>query len=222
MNPKPNIQMFDVHKYYRTGGSTKVVLDHVSAVFERGHSYGILGVNGAGKSTILRLIAGTELPNSGKVKRDARVSWPLGFASAFNPLMTGRNNVTFAARAYGQDVREVLDFVEDFSELGDYLDVPVRTYSSGMGAKLAFGLSMAIEFDVYLIDEITAVGDARFQRRCETAFAARRSVADVIMVSHQVGTIQAYCDRGAVLVDGRLMIFGNIDQAVDINNRLNR
>ena len=216
------IQMLDVYKYYRHAGHTKVVLDHVSTVFERGHSYGILGVNGAGKSTMLRLIAGTELPNSGKVKRNVRVSWPLGFASAFNPLMTGRNNVTFAARAYGQDAREVLDYVEDFSELGDYLDAPVRTYSSGMGAKLAFGLSMAIQFDVYLIDEITAVGDARFQKRCAEAFAARRSLADVIMVSHQVGTIQTYCDRGAVLVDGRLMHFPNIDQAVDIYNRLNR
>ena len=216
------IQMLDVHKYYRNSGHTKIVLDHVSTVFERGHSYGILGVNGAGKSTMLRLIAGTELPNSGKIKRDVRVSWPLGFASAFSPLMTGRNNVTFAARAYGQDVREVLDYVEDFSELGDYLDVPVRTYSSGMAAKLAFGLSMAIQFDVYLIDEITGVGDARFQRRCEAAFSARRSVADVIMVSHQVGTVQTYCNRGAVLVDGRLMVFANIEQAVDVYNRLNR
>ena len=150
------------------------------------------------------------------------MSWPLGFASAFNPLMTGRNNVTFAARAYGQDVREVLDFVEDFSELGDYLDVPVRTYSSGMASKLAFGLSMAIQFELYLIDEITAVGDARFQKRCEQAFNARRNVADVIMVSHQVGTIKTYCDRGAVLVDGRLMMFAEIDQAIDIYNRLNR
>ena len=216
------IELIDVYKSYRTSGHVKVVLDHVSTVFERGHSYGILGVNGAGKSTMLRLIAGTELPNSGKIRRDVRVSWPLGFASAFNPLMTGRNNVTFAARAYGQDVREVLEYVEDFSELGDYLDVPVRTYSSGMGAKLAFGLSMAIQFDVYLIDEITSVGDARFQKRCEVAFAARRSVADVIMVSHQVGTVQTYCDRGAVLVDGRLMLFTNVEQAIDLYNRLNR
>ena len=209
-------------KRYRNGPHVKVVLDRVSTSFERGHSYGILGVNGAGKSTMLRLIAGTEFPNAGRVTRDARVSWPLGFTSAFNPLMTGRNNVTFAARAYGQDVREVLDFVEDFSELGDYLDVPIKTYSSGMMAKLAFGLSMAIQFDVYLIDEITGVGDARFQKRCEAAFNDRRSVADVIMVSHQVGTIRSYCDRGAVLVDGRLMMFGEVDQAIDIYNRLNR
>ena len=216
------IELRNVFKYYKSGGHKKVVLDHISTTFERGHSYGILGVNGAGKSTTMRLLAGSEFPNSGSIKRSVRVSWPLGFASGFNPLMTGRNNVTFAARAYGQNVRDVLDFVEDFSELGDYLDMPYRTYSSGMAAKLAFGLSMAFPFQCYLIDEITGVGDARFQARCERAFNDRRSTADVIMVSHSVGTIKAYCDRGAVLVDGKLMMFPDVDQAIDIYNRLNR
>lgn len=216
------IAMHNVLKYYKNGSHTKMVLDNVSAIFERGHSYGILGVNGAGKSTTLRLIAGSEQPNSGRIKRDVRISWPLGFTSAFHPAMTARNNITFAARAYGQDVREVLDFVEDFSELGDYLDAPTRTYSSGMAAKLAFGLSMAIQFELYLIDELTAVGDARFQKKCEQAFTDRRSRADVIMVSHSVGTVKTYCDRGAVLVDGRLMMFDDVDQAIDIYNRLNR
>ena len=216
------IEMHNVLKFYKNGGHTKMVLDNITAIFERGHSYGILGVNGAGKSTTLRLLSGSEQPNAGKIKRNVRISWPLGFAAAFNPNMTARNNITFAARAYGQDVREVLDFVEDFSELGDYLDAPVKTYSSGMSAKLAFGLSMAIQFECYLIDEITGVGDARFQKRCENAFTDRRSRADVIMVSHSVGTVKAYCDRGAVLVDGRLMMFDDVDNAIDIYNRLNR
>ena len=216
------LELRDVYKYYKNGSHRKVVLDHVTTRFERGHSYGILGVNGAGKSTTMRLLAGAEFPNTGSIKRNVAVSWPLGFASGFNSLMTGRNNVTFAARAYGQNVRDVLDFVEDFSELGDYLDMPYGTYSSGMGAKLAFGLSMAIPFQCYLIDEITGVGDARFQKRCEEAFSARRNTADVIMVSHSVGTIKAYCDRGAVLVDGKLMMFPDVDQAIDIYNRLNR
>ena len=216
------IEMRNVYKYYKNGGHTKVVLDHITTTFERGHSYGILGVNGAGKSTTMRLLSGVESPNGGSIKRNVRVSWPIGFASAFHPLMTGRNNVTFAARTYGEDVHAILDFVEDFSELGDYLDAPVRTYSSGMMAKLAFGLSMAIQFDCYLIDEVTAVGDARFSKRCSEAFTARRSRADVIMVSHSVGTIQEYCDRGAVLVDGRLMMFADINQAIDMYNRLNR
>jgi capsular polysaccharide transport system ATP-binding protein len=161
------IQFSNVLKFYKTRQHVKVVLNHVSTVFETGWSYGVLGVNGAGKSTLLRVAAGTELPNSGKVRRTVRVSWPLGFAGGFHPQVTGRDNVKFVARVYGADVMKVCDFVEDFSELGDYLDVPVSTYSTGMTARLAFGLSMAIEFDCYLIDEITGVGDVRFQRRCE-------------------------------------------------------
>ena len=218
----PTFEFNNVYKYYSASGHRKVVLDHVTTRFERGYSYGILGVNGAGKSTTIRLLAGTELPNSGQIKRTGRISWPIGLSGAFNPLMTGRHNVTFAARAYGQDVRRTLDFVEDFSELGDYLDAPTKTYSSGMGGRLAFALSMAIEFDCYLIDEVTAVGDARFQARCQQAFADRRSRADVIMVSHSHATIKDYCNRGAVLVDGRLMMFSDVDEAIDVYSRLNR
>ena len=136
--------------------------------------------------------------------------------------MTGRDNLRFVARIYSQNIREVTDFVEDFSELGDYLDAPVKTYSSGMMARLAFGLSMAIEFDCYLIDEITAVGDSRFQERCAQAFARRRENADLIVVSHSVGTIKTYCDRGAVLVDGRLIMFSSVDEAIEMYNRMNR
>ena len=216
------IQLDRVFKYYRTEGHTKIVLDHVSTVFESGRSYGLLGVNGAGKSTTLRLISGVELPNSGRVRRSVRVSWPLGLASGFHYLMTGRENVKFVARAYGEDPRKVLAFVEDFSELGDYVDAPVRTYSSGMMARLAFGLSMAIEFDCYLVDEITAVGDMRFQARCRAAFDHRRATADLIVVSHDMGTIKNYCDMGAVLVDGQMMMFSSVDQAIETYNRLNR
>ena len=161
------IQLDNIFKFYKTEGHLKIVLDHVSMTFESGTSYGLLGVNGAGKSTTLRLLAGTELPNAGRVIRSSRVSWPLGFAGGFHPMMSGRENVKFVARAYGEDVRRVLDFVEDFAELGDYIDVAVRTYSSGMMARLAFGLSMAIEFDCYLIDEVISVGDALFRERCE-------------------------------------------------------
>jgi capsular polysaccharide transport system ATP-binding protein len=191
-------------------------------VFESGWSYGILGVNGAGKSTTIRLLAGTELPNSGKIRRTVRVSWPLGFSGGFHPQMTGRENVRFVARAYGHDVRQVMDFVEDFAELGDYIDAPVKTYSSGMISRLAFGLSMAIEFDCYLIDEITGVGDFRFQARCKEAFARRRAHADLIVVSHSMHTIKDYCQRGAVLVDGRLIMFEKVDQAIELYSRMNR
>jgi capsular polysaccharide transport system ATP-binding protein len=216
------IQLNKVFKFYRTEGHTKIVLDHVSAVFDSTRSYGLLGVNGAGKSTTLRLIAGTELPNSGSVRRSVRVSWPLGFAGGFHPQMTGRENVHFVARVYGADIRRVVNFVEDFSEIGEYMDVPVKTYSSGMIARLAFGLSMAIEFDVYLVDEITAVGDARFQVRCDEAFSARRKSAGLIVVSHSMSTIKDYCDSGGVLVEGQLISFNSVDKAIETYNRLNK
>ncbi len=216
------IQLNNVFKFYKTPQHVKVVLDHVSTVFESGWSYALLGVNGAGKSTTLRLISGTELPNSGKIRRSVRVSWPLGFSGGFHHLMTGRDNVKFVARIYGEEVRRVVNFVEDFSELGDYLDAPVVTYSSGMMSRLAFGLSMAIDFDCYLVDEITAVGDVRFQRRCEEAFRRRRENSDLIVVSHSMATIKSYCDRGAVLVDGRIMMFDSVDKAIEVYNRLNR
>ena len=216
------IQFDNVFKFYKTRNHVKVVLNHVSTVFETGWSYGVLGVNGAGKSTMLRVAAGTELPNSGKVTRTVRVSWPMGFAGGFHGQVTGRDNVKFVARAYGADVQKVCSFVEDFSELGDYLDVPVSTYSTGMVARLAFGLSMAIEFDCYLIDEITGVGDTRFQKRCEDVFASRRKVADCIVVSHSMATIKLYCNRGAVLVDGHLLMFESVDKAIEVYSRLNR
>jgi capsular polysaccharide transport system ATP-binding protein len=216
------IQLNRVFKFYRTEGHTKVVLDHVSAVFDTTRSYGLMGVNGAGKSTTLRLIAGTELPNAGSVRRSVRVSWPLGFTGGFHHQMTGRENVVFVARVYGADVRRVIDFVEDFSEIGEYFDIPVRTYSSGMVARVAFGLSMAVEFDVYLIDESLAVGDARFQKRCEDAFAARRKNASVIMVSHSMSDIKRYCDCGGVIVDGQLVMFDTADKAIEMYNRLNK
>jgi capsular polysaccharide transport system ATP-binding protein len=216
------IQLDNVFKFYKTDRHVKVVLDHVSTVFENGWSYALLGVNGAGKSTTLRLIAGTELPNAGRVRRTTRVSWPLGFGGGFHPLMTGRDNVHFVARVYGADPRKVATFVEEFSELGDYLDAPVRTYSSGMSARLAFGLSMAVEFDCYLVDEAISVGDARFQARCEEAFSQRRKYADVIVVSHSMATVKTYCQRGAVLVDGHLMMFPSVDQAIEVYNKLNR
>jgi capsular polysaccharide transport system ATP-binding protein len=216
------IQLDRVFKFYRTGGHTKIVLDHISTVFQSGRSYGLLGVNGAGKSTTMRMIAGTELPNAGHIRRSVRVSWPLGFAGGFHPLMTGRENVKFVARAYGEDVRKVINFVEDFAEIGDYMDVPVRTYSSGMGARLAYGLSMAIEFECYLIDETLAVGDARFQTRCKLVFDSRRANADLIVVSHSMATIKEYCNHGAVLVDGQLIMFESVEKAIEMYNRLNR
>ena len=209
------IRLSRVSKFYRTENHRKVVLDDVTYSFDTRYTYGIFGSNGAGKSTLLRLIGGTELPNSGQIFRDLRISWPLGFGGGLHPMMTGRENLKFVSRLYGANLRRVIDFVEYFSELGNYLDMPVSTYSSGMAARLAFGLSMAIEFDCYLVDEITAVGDARFGLRCRQAFEERRGRSSMIMVSHDIGTMKAYCDRGLVLYRGKLVAFGHIDDAIE-------
>ena len=147
------------------------MLDQLSAVFEEGVSVGILGRNGAGKSTLLRILGGAEQPDSGRVIRKGRVSWPIGFSGGFNGSLTGEENARFVARIYDADIDRVIEFAKDFAEIGDYFQMPVRTYSSGMKARLAFGLSMAIDFDTYLVDEVTAVGDATFQERCREAFA---------------------------------------------------
>ncbi|KQP73018.1 MULTISPECIES: ABC transporter ATP-binding protein [unclassified Methylobacterium] len=215
------IRFDNVTKIYRTDGHRRTILERVSFTLKPGVSYGILGINGAGKSTSLRLLAGTEMPTKGRVIRNRRVSWPLGFAGGFHPQMTGRDNIIFVARIYGEDPRKVLEFVEDFSELGSYLDVPIKTYSSGMGSRLAFGMSMAIPFDCYLIDEVTAVGDARFQKRCEEAFAARRENADVIMVSHGMDTLRTWCQQGIVIINGRAIVYEDINDAIEVYRRLN-
>jgi capsular polysaccharide transport system ATP-binding protein len=214
------IALQDVSKFYRIENYRKVVLNHVSYNFEAGHSYGILGVNGAGKSTLMRILAGTELPNAGSVRRSVRVSWPLGFAG-MHPGMTGRENVRFVARAYGEDIKHTVEFVEDFAEIGHYMDAKVRTYSSGMLQRVAFGLSMAVRFDCYLIDEVLAVGDARFQARCRAEFLKRKANTDVILVSHSMESIIDYCDRGIVLAEGRLHYFDNVDDAVELYKQLN-
>lgn len=215
------IRFENVTKIYKTDGHRRTILEQVSLTLKPGISYGILGINGAGKSTTMRLIGGTEEPSSGRIKRALRVSWPLGFGGGFHPAMTGRDNVIFVARVYGEDPKRVLDYVEDFSELGSYLDVPIRTYSSGMGARLAFGMSMAIPFDCYLIDEVTAVGDARFQKRCSDVFAERRRNADVIMVSHSMEVIREWCSQGIVLLNGRAVIYEDVNDAIEVYRRLN-
>lgn len=214
------IQLTGVTKFYKTDNHRKVVLDNVSYIFDTQYSYGIFGPNGAGKSTLLRLIAGTELPNAGKIRRDLTISWPLGFGGGFHPDMTGRENVKFTSRIYGADTRRVIEFVDYFAELGNYFDMPVKTYSSGMGARLAFGLSMAVDFQCYLVDEITAVGDARFALRARQAFEEKRGRSTMIMVSHDIGTLKAYCDRGLVLHRGKLVAFGDLDDAIEFYRKM--
>jgi len=215
------IKFENVLKFYRIHRHRKVVLNYVSISLQPGSSYGILGVNGAGKSTFIRLIAGSELPNSGRVQRTTRVSWPLGFGGGLHPNLTGRENVRFLARVYGEDPRQVTEFVEDFAEIGPYMDAPVKTYSSGMVARVAFGLSMAIDFECYLIDEVMAVGDARFTERCRVEFNKRKVHSDIIMVTHDTSAIREYCDHGIVLANGNLHYFHEVDDAIELYKRIN-
>lgn len=214
------ISFRNVHKIYHTMETSKVVLRDANFDFPVGYNVGILGGNGAGKSTLLRLIAGAETPDRGRIFREARVSFPIGFGGTFHGQLSGRQNVAFVSRIYGADTEKVIKFVRDFSELGAYLDMPVNTYSSGMAAKLAFGLSMAIDFDVYLVDEVTEVGDSRFRRKCAEAFAERMKRSDIIMVSHNSNTIRAYCDCGAVLHNGHLTFYDTIDEAMLVHRRM--
>jgi len=207
------IDVQQVTKAYATNKGPHVVLDHVDLRIPAGTSMGILGANGAGKSTLLRIMSGVELPDGGRVRRKGRISWPIGFAGGFNGSLSGEENCRFVARIYDEDVDRVVGFTHDFSELRDYFYMPIKTYSSGMKARLAFGLSMAVDFDAYLVDEVTAVGDASFQKKCRDAFAERRGRSSVIMVSHQPATIRSYCQCAAVLRQGQLTVYDSVADA---------
>jgi capsular polysaccharide transport system ATP-binding protein len=207
------IQLRKVTKTYPGPHGRIVVLDQLEGMFPSGESVGILGRNGAGKSTLLRILGGAELPDAGKITRKGRVSWPIGFAGGFSPSLTGEENCRFVARIYHADVKRVVAFSEQFADIGEHFEMPVRTYSSGMRARLAFGLSMAIDFDVYLVDEVTAVGDTRFQERCHAAFEERRKRSSLIIVSHSLQTLRDYCKRCAVVHRGRLHFFDSVDEA---------
>ncbi|GGI78777.1 sugar ABC transporter ATP-binding protein [Polymorphobacter multimanifer] len=207
------IALSNVHKAYATASGPSVVLDGVDMVLGRGESIGILGRNGAGKSTMIRIISGAEQPDSGTVERTMSVSWPLAFGGAFQGSLTGLDNLRFICRVYGVDLEERLQFVEDFAELGIYLREPVRTYSAGMRARLAFAGSMVVDFDCFLIDEIVAVGDARFQAKCHEELFVKRADRAMIIVSHDPGYIRAHCQRAAVLHQGQLLHFPSVDEA---------
>jgi capsular polysaccharide transport system ATP-binding protein len=213
------IEFRDVSKYYATPGGRKVVLDHLTLTLPTGAKIGVLGRNGAGKSTLLAMIAGTSHPNRGKILRHASISWPLGFSGSFHPDLTGAQNVRFVARIYGMDTETLVDYVQDFAELGEFMDMPVRSYSSGMKARLAFGMSMGISFDWYLVDEVTAVGDTAFRRKSLAVFKNRLSAAGLLMVSHSTGTIRAYCDSGLVLEGGAARYFEDVEAAIAHHER---
>ena len=214
------IEFRNVTKTYKISAGKNVILDDVSFKFPEKKNIGILGVNGAGKSTLLRLIAGTEYHDKGKIIRTGKYSWPLGFSGSFHGSLTGIENLRFACRIYGADIKSVSEFVEDFAELGDYINEPILTYSSGMRSRLAFGLSMAIDFDVYLIDEIMGVGDQGFQKKCKNAFVEKKETSSIIMVSHNMSTIREYSDTILLLTGEHLEIHDDVEEAIKIYNDL--
>ena len=209
------IRLAGINKVYGTRSGPVHVLRDVNLSIEFGERVGILGRNGAGKSTLIRLISGAEFPTSGIIEREMSVSWPLAFGGAFQGSLTGYDNLRFICRIYGVDPEDKLAFVEEFSELGIYLREPVKSYSSGMRARLAFAVSMVIEFDCFLIDEIIAVGDTRFHEKCHQELFERRGDRAMIIVSHNADYIREHCTRAAVLADGELHHPANLDEAFD-------
>lgn len=208
----------DVGKHYRSESTHKTirVLDKVSFTIGRGEKVGLLGRNGAGKSTLIRLLAGVELPSSGRIEHDMSISWPVGLSGGLAAGLTGNDNIRFVARIYNKPIDEVQAFVEDFAELGKALSEPVVTYSSGMQARLNFALSLAIDFDCYLIDEIISVGDQRFQRRSHEELFDKRADRSLILASHQIEVIRSYCSKALLLHRGRAKMFEDLDLALDI------
>ncbi|AEA59394.1 ABC transporter ATP-binding protein [Burkholderia gladioli] len=207
------IELSKISKDYHTRQGVRRVLSDIELRVARGEKIGILGRNGAGKSTLIRMISGAELPTKGKIRREMSVSWPLAFGGAFQGSLTGMDNLRFICRVYGTDPKQAEPFVQEFSELGYYLREPVKSYSAGMRARLAFAISMAIEFDCFLIDEIVAVGDSRFHAKCHHELFVQRADRSLIIVSHDAGYIREHCDRAAVLVQGCLHTFDVVDEA---------
>lgn len=208
------IRFENLTKVFRLQGRSKVVADGINLTFPSGRAVALLGRNGAGKSTLLQMIAGTMDPSAGRIVSTGTISWPVGFAGSFHPELTGAQNIRFVGRIYGVDTDELIDFVEAFAGLGSHFRLPFRTYSSGMRSRLAFGVSMGIGFDTYLVDEITAVGDAAFKAKSDRMFKARLRHAGAVVVSHSMGQIRELCDAAAVLENGRLTYYENVEDGI--------
>jgi capsular polysaccharide transport system ATP-binding protein len=213
------IRFENLTKVFALEGRRKVIANRINAVFPTGRSVALLGRNGAGKSTLLRLIAGTEEPTEGRIVSTGTISWPVGFAGSFHPELSGAQNTRFVGRIYGADTDALIRFVEDFAGLGGHFHLPFRTYSSGMRSRLAFGVSMGIGFDTYLVDEITAVGDAAFRAKSDRVFKERLKHAGAVMVSHSMPQVRALCDAAAVLEGGELTFYEDIEKGIAHHNR---
>lgn len=216
------IEISGINKSYRTlSGAWSQVLNNVQLTIPNDMNLGILGRNGAGKSTLLRILSGLEAPDSGRVITNGRrMSWPLGTPAGVHGSLTGRENIRFIARVFNRDFDEMYAFIAEFAELAHYMDMPVKTYSSGMKSRLTFGISMAIEFDTYLIDEGFAAGDATFRAKTQAMFADRSATANVIVVSHNPRTIKRMCNTVAVLHNGAIQLYTDVDEGIGVYQTL--
>jgi capsular polysaccharide transport system ATP-binding protein len=208
------IRIRNLCKAYMLNGRRRVVADNINLIFPSGESVALLGRNGAGKSTLMSMIAGTTEIDRGEITSTGTISWPVGFRGSFHPDLSGAQNTRFVARVYGVDTDEMLAFVEDFADLGEHFYLPLRSYSSGMRSRLSFGVSMGIHFDTYLIDEVTSVGDADFRRKSAAVLQDRLANSGAIVVTHSMSQIRKLCTAAAVLEDGKLTYFDDIEEAI--------
>lgn len=213
------IELRGITKVYPTRNGHHTVLDGIDLTIRSGEKIGILGRNGAGKSTLIKILSGAERPTRGEIYRGMNLSWPLAFGGAFQGSLTGLDNLKFICRVYGVDYRDKITYVEDFSELGKYMREPVKTYSSGMRARLAFAISMAVEFDCFLIDEVISVGDARFHAKCQEELFVKRKDRAFVMVSHELHNLREHCNLVFLLYQGKLISFADTDAAYEFYNR---
>ena len=211
------IRFENLSKSFWVNGHRKVVIDNLTAELPSGRSLALLGRNGAGKSTLLQLIGGLMPPDTGRVVSEGTLSWPVGFGGSFHRALTGAQNIRFIARIYGVDTDSLIAFVEDFADLGQHFHMPVRSYSSGMRSRLAFGASMGIYFDTYLVDEVTAVGDSDFKRKSRAVFRERMKQSSAIMVSHDMHQVRQFCDAGIVLEQGKIAYYDNLEEAIAVH-----
>ncbi len=213
------IHLDNLTKVFHMGANRKVIVSQATITFPSRTSIALLGRNGAGKSTLLRMIAGTVAPTSGQILSTGSISYPVGFSGSFHRDLTGAQNAKFVARIYGVDTRELLDYVQDFAELGAHFHQPIHTYSSGMRSRLAFGISMGIPFDTYLVDEVTSVGDAAFRAKSQKVFAERMQKAGMLFVSHSLPQVKEVCTAGVVLEKGKLIYFDKVEEAIERHSR---
>lgn len=214
-------ELKNVTKSYLTPKGRRYVFRNLSLSIPPGKNIGLIGRNGAGKSTLMRLLGGADVPDSGVIQTDQSISWPVGLSGGFQGSMTGRENVKFVCRVYGAEgasMREKVRYVEDFAEIGDWFDEPVKTYSSGMRSRLAFGLSMAFDFDYYLIDEVMSVGDGHFKRKCAEVFKQRLSSSKVVLVSHATTEIEKLCDIVLLVRNGQVVVYDDVQEGIKAYN----